>query len=345
MLRFRRNLDLTEWVEARTGNPEQGDHSIADTPGIAGWPPPALNPAGPFADAINTVSWVMIGMAVTVTLVTMLVLGLALFGPRRWRKALGGSRLVWIGGLAFPVVVLSALLVWGLILTAHLERPSGPGEMRIRVSGEMWWWRVAYLDAQGNETFADANEVHIPAGVPVTFELESADVIHSFWVPQLGGKKDMIPGRRNTLRLQADAPGVYGGQCAEYCGGPHALMGLVVVAHDPADFAAWRSRNTGAASSAAGALAVRGAQVFQTAGCAACHTVRGGEAIGLAGPDLTHVGSRRTLGAGILPNTPEAMRRWIADAQAIKPGNRMPSYRTLSADDVNAVAAYLGALK
>lgn len=325
---------------------EQGGRRIADTPGIAGWPPPALNPAGPFADSINTVSWAMIAMAVVVTALTMLALGLALFGPRRWRKALGGSKLVWIGGLAVPVVVLSALLVWGLILTAHLEKPSGAGEMRVRVSGEMWWWRIAYLDAAGDEQFADANEVHIPTGAPVTFELESADVIHSFWVPRLGGKKDMIPGRRNTLRLQADEPGVYGGQCAEYCGGPHALMGLVVVAHDPAEFAAWRARNAqDALSFAATPQAARGAQVFETAGCAACHAVRGTAANGLAGPDLTHVGSRRTLGAGILPNSSDAMARWIADAQAVKPGNRMPSYRTLSPNDVQAVSAYLGALK
>lgn len=323
---------------------EQGDRRIADTPGIAGWPPPALNPAGPFADSINTVSWVMIAMTVVVTALTMLALGLALFGPRRWRKALGGSKLVWIGGLAVPVVVLSALLVWGLILTAHLEKPSGAGEMRVRVSGEMWWWRIAYLDAAGDEQFADANEVHIPTGVPVTFELESADVIHSFWVPQLGGKKDMIPGRRNTLRLQADKPGVYGGQCAEYCGGPHALMGLVVVAHAPAEFAAWRARNAQDAVAAAPQTA-RGAQVFETAGCAACHAVRGTTANGLAGPDLTHVGSRRTLGAGILPNTSDARTRWISDAQAVKPGNRMPSYRTLTREDVQAVSAYLGALQ
>ncbi len=325
---------------------EQGDTSIAETPGIAGWPPPALSPAGPFAASINTVSWVMIAMAVAVMAVTLLVLGLALFGPRRWRKALGGPRLVWIGGLGFPVVVLSALLVWGLILTAHLDRPPGPDEMRVRVSGEMWWWRVAYLDAAGNETFADANEVHIPVGTPVTFELDSADVIHSFWVPQLGGKEDMIPGRRNLLRLQADRPGVFGGQCAEYCGGPHALMGLVVVAHDPADFTAWRVRNAqDTLTLAATPQVARGARVFESAGCAACHAVRGTLANGLAGPDLTHVGSRRTLGAGILPNTSEARARWIGGAQAIKPGNRMPSYRTLSRDDVQAVAAYLGALR
>ncbi len=285
-------------------------------------------------------------MTFAVTALTMLALGLALFGPRRWRKAMGGSKLVWIGGLAIPVGVLSALLIWGLTLTADLEKPGTEGEMRVRVSGEMWWWRIAYLDAAGAEQFADANEVHIPAGVPVTFELESADVIHSFWVPQLGGKKDMIPGRRNTLRLQADQPGVYGGQCAEYCGGPHALMGLVVIAHDPAEFTAWQARNAqNALLFAATPQTVRGAQVFESAGCAACHAVRGSAANGLAGPDLTHVGSRRTLGAGILPNTPDAMVRWIADAQAVKPGNRMPSYKTLSRQDVQAVAAYLGELK
>ncbi len=288
----------------------------------------------------------MIAMTVMVMSVTMLILCLALFGPRRWRKALGGPRLVWTGGLAFPLVVLSALLIWGLVLTAHLERPSPPGEMRVRVSGEMWWWRVAYLDTAGAEQFADANEVHIPAGAPVTFELDSADVIHSFWVPRLGGKRDMIPGRRNTLRLQAEKPGVYGGQCAEYCGGPHALMGLVVVAHDPAEFTAWRARNAqDALTFAATPQVARGAAVFETAGCAACHAVRGTAANGLAGPDLTHVGSRRTLGAGILPNTPDAMVRWIGDAQAAKPGNRMPSYKTLSRGDVQAVAAYLGALR
>ena len=217
------------------------------TPGTAGWPPPVLDPAGPFAGPIEVVAWVLFVMAAVVMTVVLIALGVALFGPRRWKRRVSGERLVWIGGLAFPIVVLTGLLIYGLTTTARVAEAPRPGEMRVRVTGEMWWWRVAYLDDQGREILQDANEVHIPAGQPVVFELESADVIHSFWVPRLGGKTDMIPGRRNFMRLQADQPGTYGGQCAEYCGGPHALMGLVVVAHTPQEFAAWRARQAGPA--------------------------------------------------------------------------------------------------
>lgn len=316
----------------------------ADRPeGIAGWPPPALDPAGPFAGPLNTLAWVLFAMAGAVLLVVLVALGVALFGPRRWRKRLGGETLVWIGGLAFPVVVLSALLIYGLGLTSRLSDEPRPGEMRVRVTGEMWWWRVAYLDGQGREALRDANEVHIPVGRPVVFELESADVIHSFWVPRLGGKVDMIPGRRNLMRLQADAPGVYGGQCAEYCGGPHALMGLVVVAHEPAAFEAWRARQI---APAAGVGAPHpGVQVFDRAGCGACHTVAGTSFNGLAGPDLSHVGSRRTLGAGILPNNHGTLAGWISDSQGIKPGNRMPAYPVLTGQELRDVSAWLESLK
>ncbi len=319
-------------------------------PGLAGWPPPVLDPAGPFAGPIQVVAWVLFIMAAVVMVVVGVALGVALFGPRKWKQRVGGERLIWIGGLAFPVVVLTGLLIYGLTVTARVADAPKPGEMRVRVTGEMWWWRVAYLDEDGREILQDANEVHIPAGRPVVFELESADVIHSFWVPRLGGKTDMIPGRRNFMRLQADAPGIYGGQCAEYCGGPHALMGLVVVAHAPEDYLAWRTRQAGAAQPTPGGQIMagqitRGAQVFEQAGCAACHTIRGTDANGLAGPDLTHVGSRQTLGAGILPNNQGTMAGWIADSQGIKPGNRMPSYPVLSGQDLRAVAAYLESLK
>jgi len=319
-------------------------------PGIAGWPPPVLDPAGPFAGPIQTVAWVLFIMAAVVMVVVAVALGIALFGPRKWKRRVGGERLIWIAGLVFPVVVLTGLLVYGLTTTARVADAPKPGEMRVRVTGEMWWWRVAYLDGQGREIVQDANEVHIPAGQPVVFELESADVIHSFWVPRLGGKTDMIPGRRNFMRLQADTPGTYGGQCAEYCGGPHALMGLVVVAHAPDDYAAWLARQSRPAAvvpSAQGPLALidQGRNVFAASGCAACHTIRGTEANGLAGPDLTHVGSRQTLGAGILPNNQGTMAGWISDSQSLKPGNRMPSYAVLSGQDVRAVAAYLESLK
>ena len=313
-----------------------------ETPAVlGGWPPPVLDPAGPFAGPVATVAWVLFVMGAVVLTLVLIALGVALFGPPRWKRRVAGEKLVWIGGLAFPVVVLTGLLIYGLSVTARVADAPRPGEMRVRVTGEMWWWRVAYLDDQGREIVQDANEVHIPAGRPVVLELESADVIHSVWIPRLGGKTDMIPGRRNCMRLQADAPGVYAGQCADYCGGPHALMGLVVVAHAPADFAAWRLRQ--AAPAAASTLP--GAAVFTASACGACHTIRGTEANGLAGPDLTHVGSRQTLGAGILPNNQGTMAGWIADSQGIKPGNRMPSYSVLSGQELRDVAAYLESLK
>lgn len=311
--------------------------------GTAAWPPPALDPAGPFAEPLNTLSWVLFAMAGSVLLIVLAALGVALFGPRRWRERLGGRKLVWIGGFAFPVVVLTALLIYGLGLTSHLTQEPGPDEMRVRVTGEMWWWRIAYLDGEGREAFQDANELHIPTGRPVVIELDSADVIHSFWVPRLSGKVDMIPGRRNLIRIQADAPGAYGGQCAEYCGGPHALMGFVVVAHEPAAYAAWRARQT--APSPAALQPTIGSQVFARAGCGACHSVAGTAFNGQAGPDLSHVGSRRTLGAGILPNNQGTMAGWISDSQSIKPGNRMPAYPVLTGEELREVSGWLESLK
>ncbi|MFN3522676.1 MAG: cytochrome c oxidase subunit II [Phenylobacterium sp.] len=314
---------------------------------LRGWPPPPLDPAGPHAGAVAALSWTLTGMAVAVVLMVVAALSAALFGGPRWRARLSNERTIWLAGLALPVVVLSALLVYGLTATHSLSAPPAPGEMRIRVTGEMWWWRVAYLDAQGRAAVHDANEIHIPVGRPVTLELEAADVIHSFWVPRLSGKLDMIPGRTNILRIQADAPGVYAGQCAEYCGGPHALMGFVVVAHEPESFNRWRAarRSQPAAASPAAELAMRGARLFQDSGCGACHRIQGTPANGLAGPDLTFVGSRRSLGAGILPNNQGTIAGWIADSHEIKPGNRMPPYRMLSGGELRALAAYLGSLK
>ena len=314
-------------------------------PGLSGWPPPVLDPAGPFAGPIEVVSWVLFIMGAVVLTIVLIALGVALFGPREWRRRVGGERIVWIGGLAFPVVVLTGLLIYGLNVSARVAAEPQPGEMRVRVTGEMWWWRVAYLDDQGREVIQDANEVHIPVGQPVVFELESADVIHSFWVPRLGGKTDMIPGRRNFMRLQADEAGVFGGQCAEYCGGPHALMGFVVVAHEPEAYAQWRAKQAGPAIAPAAPQLARGQAVFDANGCGACHTVRGTEYNGLAGPDLTHVGSRQSLGAGILPNNQGTLAGWISDSQGLKPGNRMPSYPVLTGADLRDVAAYLDSLK
>lgn len=310
---------------------------------LRGWPPPALDPAGPHSELVTTLSWVLIGVSAAVLAMVLVLLGLSLFGGAKWRARLGGERIIWIGGLALPVVVLSALLVYGLATTHTLSAAPNAGEMRVRVTGEMWWWRVAYLDSRGEPSMLDANEVHIPVGEPVVFELEAADVIHSFWVPRLGGKLDMIPGRRNILRLQADAPGVYAGQCAEYCGGPHALMGFVVIAHPPEEFAQWREARLAPRLPVQAPEVLRGGEVFAASGCGACHRIAGTGANGLAGPDLTYVGTRRSLGAGILPNNQGALAGWVADSQTIKPGNRMPPYKQLSGVELRSIAAFLEA--
>jgi cytochrome c oxidase subunit 2 len=280
-------------------------------------------------------------MAVVVLGVVLAALWVALSGPPALRAKLGGQALIWFGGVAFPLVVLTVLLVYGLSLTRSLSEPAPPGTMRVAVTGEMWWWRVAYLDQQGEAMLHDANELHIPVGRTVVIELRSADVIHSFWVPRLSGKLDMVPGRVNLMKIRADKPGTYGGQCTEYCGGPHALMGFVVVAHPPARFRqimAARGERNAAAAVAAGS---RGAALFASAGCGACHRIAGTPHNGLAGPDLTHVGTRRTLGAGILPNNRGTLMGWIGNAQAIKPGNRMPPYAVLAAEDIRDLAIYL----
>ena len=308
------------------------------TEALFGWPPPVLDPAGPYAEPVTTVAWVLFAIGVAVTLIVVAALWVALRGKPAMKKRLGGERAIWIGGVAFPVVVLSVLLIWGLSLTARLNHRVDGSEMRIRLTGEMWWFRVQYLDGQGRVMMDDANEIHIPVGRPVVFELKSADVIHSFWVPHLSGKKDMIPGRTNLLTVEASKAGVYGGVCAEYCGRAHALMGLVVVAHDEPDWQRWLD---GRRRPAAAAATSRGQQLFMSSGCAACHRVAGTPANGLAGPDLTYVGARRTLGAGILPNNHGTMIGWIGDSQSIKPGNRMPSYDMLPAEDLAAIASWL----
>jgi cytochrome c oxidase subunit 2 len=309
-----------------------------------GWPPPVLDPAGPYATSVSLLSWILFGLGAVVLLIVLVALTVALFGRRELQTRLGGKAAIWIGGIAFPAIVLTGLLIYGLSLTRHLSDPATGKELRVRVTGEMWWWRVAYLDGKGTAVVHDANELHIPAGRPVVLELESADVIHSFWVPRLSGKLDMIPGRRNLMRIQADRPGVFGGQCAEYCGGPHALMGFTVVAHEPAEFARMMQARV-ARERASAVPASAGARLFDAAGCSACHRIAGTNANGLAGPDLTFVGARRTLGAGILPNNRGTLMGWIGNSQAIKPNNRMPAYTMLSAQQLTDLATYLEAQK
>ena len=307
---------------------------------FVGWPPPVLDPAGPYAGSIAFLTWVLLAIMGAILLLVLAALWIAFRGKERTRRRLGGTKVIWAGGVILPVVVLTALLIWGLRLTSSLSEERAPAaDLRIQVTGEMWWWRVAYVDGAGQLLFWDANEIHIPVGRTVRLELRSADVIHSLWVPRLSGKVDMIPGRTNTMNIQANKAGVFGGHCAEYCGGPHALMGLVVVAHEPREFAQFLARSAMRARSAA--PAGEGAALFQSIGCAACHRIAGSEANGMVAPDLTFVGRRHTLGAGILPNNTGTMMGWIADSHAIKPGNRMPPYKVLSAEELRALAVYL----
>ena len=311
-----------------------------------GWPPPVLDPHGPFSNTVSTLAWGLIGLVILIFGLVCVAMWVALYGSPGLRARLGGEKVVWWCGLILPAGVLLVLLVAGLWLVRGLSGIQGD-ELRMRVSGNIYWWRVSYLDAQGRAFMADANELHIPVGRPVVLEMVSEDVIHSFWVPALGGKMDMIPGRTNRLKLQADRPGRYGGQCAEFCGGAHSLMGFVVVAHAPDDWQRWlAARRDAVRSRVSDDLQVqRGRQLFQEVGCAACHRIAGTEAQGLSGPDLTHVGSRQSLGAGILPNNRGTLVGWIGDSQSIKPNNRMPSYRSLPADELHALAAYMESLR
>jgi cytochrome c oxidase subunit II len=307
--------------------------------------PLVFDPAGPHAASIATLSWILIAVITAVFVIVCACLAVATFGKDKWRRFLTTNITILTAGFALPVVILTALLAYSLILTRNLSASTGQPDMRVQITGEMWWWRVDYLDSKGNITLKDANELHIPIGQTVAVELLAGDVIHSFWIPQLAGKKDMIPGRRNTLYLSAEKAGVYAGQCAEFCGGAHALMGFTVVAHDPEDFKMWQQTRTVNPPEPVDAVAQTGARLFQGIGCAACHVVRGTAANGAAGPDLTYIGARHKIGAGILPNNRGTLAGWVADSQAIKPGNRMPSYKMLSGVELQAIAAYLEQLR
>jgi cytochrome c oxidase subunit 2 len=302
----------------------------------------ALQRITPQGAVLTEMSWVLIVGAALVFLFVMGLLARAL-RPRR-REA---STALWVvgGGLLFPVGVLSALLVYTTVRSAQLAAER-PGDSRvIGVVGRMWWWELRYRDpASGREVLA-ANELRVPVGRPVTLGLTSGDVIHSFWVPALGGKVDMVPGRVHQLRFTVREAGSWRGQCAEYCGAQHAKMALPVVAMPPAEFDAWLAAQARPAASPADALAARGREVFIEQRCAACHTVRGMAEESALGPDLTHLGSRLTLAAGELPMGEDALRRWIADPQAVKPGARMPAYDRLDDDSLRALSAWLLSLR
>ena len=268
------------------------------------------------------------------------VLSLSMFAVRREGGNLThhqGMRMVlWLGAV-IPSVLLLTLLV--VTLPAMRPMPTGPTDLRVVVSGEQFWWRVAY-QPPGSKPVVTANEVRVPVGRTVEFRLEAADVLHSFWIPGLAGKVDMIPGRTNRLVVRATRPGRYRGQCAEFCGLSHALMAFDVVAMEPAAFDAWLARE-GAPAQAEGP----GVRLFAAHGCAGCHAIRGSGAAGEIGPDLTHVGGRAHLGAGIRPMNAPELARFIRAAPDVKPGARMPAYPQMPAAEAEAIARTLMDLK
>ncbi|MFN2570828.1 MAG: cytochrome c oxidase subunit II [Gemmatimonadales bacterium] len=291
-----------------------------------------------------TIIMLLIVLLVTILLLAGVFRRRAPTDPAAITREGGGIAWILAGGVVMPIIGLGILFVLVLGALAGSARPDRTAVTTFAIVGHRWWWEIRQVDETGRTRFVTANELHVPVGRPVRLRLSSADVIHSFWVPQLAGKTDVIPGQTNDAWLQADHPGVYGAVCAEYCGMQHAHMALRVVAEDSASYEAWLAHEAAPASSPASAIAARGADLFVSGPCAACHEVRGTGASAVVGPDLTHVASRRTIGAGTLPNSTGNPDAWISNTQTIKPGNAMPAM-ALSGPDLQALIAFLEELR
>lgn len=295
----------------------------------------ALHPAGVDAEALSGLTWFMFGGAVVVWAIVMGATIYAVLGKKRPRDERFADRFILIGGVAFPTVGLAILLVYGLSLLPDWNA-SETADLRVHVRAEQFWWRFGYELPDGS-VLETANELHLPIGATAEFVLTSTDVIHSFWIPALGGKMDAIPGRTNLWRLTPTRAGTYRGVCAEFCGPSHTFMAFPVVVHEAADYETWLA----AEQQPAGA----GSDVFLAAGCGACHTVRGISEAGSVGPDLTHFASRSTIGAATLPNTRENLLAWLTAPAGIKPGVGMPAFGHLPDEELAAIADYLGGLR
>ncbi len=301
----------------------------------------ALDPAGEDAETLALMFTVMVTAAAILWLcLNGLFFYVTRVSPRRMSRKLANG-LVIGGGILMPLVLIGALLAWGLSILPDHDQP-GDG-LVIRVQGEQWWWRVAYETPEGD--VISANEIRMPVGERVSFVLDSHRVIHSFWIPSLGGKMDMFPGRQTNLSLRADEAGIYRGQCAEFCGASHAWMAFEVEAMEPDAFDAWLAAEAAPAGPPDGGAEAIGRQIFAREGCGGCHEIRGTEFQGQVGPDLTHVGSRHSLGAGRLGARLEDFSTWIAHTDDLKPGVEMPPFDHLPQEELTALAAYLKGLQ
>jgi cytochrome c oxidase subunit 2 len=312
-----------------------------------------LRPGGPAARTLADAGSFILVVFLAVTVLMWILIGwialrrrgtLADHAP--WNQS-GDMRWIFIGGIAVPLIVLATVFIVGLKTMAAFPMGDGAATRgaQVQVIGHQWWWEVHYQYGGINEHVTDANEIHVPVGQPVDVELQSHDVIHSFWVPELHGKVDLIPGMINRIRIQASRAATFRGECAEYCGPQHAHMILTVRADAPADFDRWLAHARQPAAAPADAIAARGQSVFVNGPCALCHTIRGTAAHGLVGPDLTHVGGRLGIAAEMLPNNIATMEAWVTHAQSLKPYAQMPSLSMFTGEDARALAAYLRTLQ
>jgi cytochrome c oxidase subunit II len=309
-------------------------------------------PVGPRGAAILDLWWLFFYISIAVYL---LVIGFLIYSLWRSRKRAAGrgihidkpgERKAWIAiGAAFvlTVVTLIGLMTSEFVITRALHRPV-PDPVRILVTGHQWWWEIEYDDPDPSRRVRTANEFYIPVGRPVQLILSSRDVIHSFWVPSITGKKDLIPGRTTSEILIAERDGTYMGQCAEFCGFQHAKMRLLVHAKAPDEFEAWKQRQLESAREPDTPEEQHGREVFLKSTCILCHSIQGTAAAATVAPDLTHVASRRSIAAGALPTTASDIASWIRDPQRVKPGSKMPA-SVLAPEDLRAVAAYLASLE
>jgi cytochrome c oxidase subunit II len=316
-----------------------------------------LDPGSPQARLVDRLGDAMYIVAAVVVLLVILALLWAILRRRLGTESPteppavptaardpGAMRPVVILATALTAVILFVFLVLDISVGRAITTNPGKDALQIRVTGHQWWWEVQYRDSLPNNWVTTANEIHVPVGRPVVFELRSTDVIHSFWPPNLSGKRDQIPGDENSIWFMADSAGVYRGQCAEYCGHQHAKMAFLVVAEPAYRFAGWLAAQRDTARTPTDSLALRGQEVFLGSSCVMCHAVAGTPAGSRIGPDLTHLASRQTIAAGTLPNTRANLTGWIVNPQVIKPGVKMPPSQ-LSGPDLVALVAYLETLE
>lgn len=316
-------------------------------------PQSALDPASGDAALVADLWWWMLVVSAVVGVVVLILLAVGLWrgrgrGREGGRPSTPSARLAWLmivgGGLVTPLVASLAVVIASVRIGDTITSRPGAPAATIDVIGRLWWWEVVYRDASGEPIATTANEIHVPVGAPVRLRLMSDNVIHSFWVPNLQGKADVMPGQVNEAWLEAERPGVYRGQCAEFCGTQHAFMAFLVVAQERAAFEDWLQAQAAPAARPETELTARGRQVFLETSCKNCHTIRGIGANGRSGPDLTHLAARRTLAAATLANTRGHLAGWIADPQATKPGSLMPP-TPMAPEDSRALLAYLETLR